>query len=283
MISDSSERAWAEYRRRLQEEEEAVGAVKNDVEETSCNKRRKMSTNEEEEGEVNQESIVSDEEELMDTVGAVCIDIAGRIAAGVSSGGIILKHSGRIGEAAMYGSGCWAEHDDQRKCGCHIARKLGISVTGTGEQIMKHMTASVVSKQLLKTHELKRNYDTSDSGEEEEQEEISCEETISGILSNLINQSAQENEKKHIGLVAVIKKRITTNSSDFEVIDIVFGHTTHSMGVGWLVSRPSKSPSASSTTTSQHCSISRADNDETVRQAVVVGGGSFVLRDVATG
>ncbi|KAJ1889518.1 taspase, threonine aspartase, 1 [Coemansia sp. IMI 209127] len=49
----------------------------------------------------NAEAIHVDEAMLMDTVGAVCIDVRGGVASGVSSGGIALKIPGRIGEASI--------------------------------------------------------------------------------------------------------------------------------------------------------------------------------------
>lgn len=41
----------------------------------------------------------------LDTVGAVCVDSMGNCVAGCSSGGLILKISGRVGQAATYGAG----------------------------------------------------------------------------------------------------------------------------------------------------------------------------------
>ncbi|PVF94584.1 N-terminal nucleophile aminohydrolase [Serendipita vermifera] len=70
---------------------------------------------------------------LGDTVGAVVCCENGDIAAGVSSGGLLLKHPGRIGEAAIYGAGCWAESS---KNPGESLTGIGSSVSGTGEQII---------------------------------------------------------------------------------------------------------------------------------------------------
>lgn len=43
----------------------------------------------------------NDETQRLDTVGAVCMDINGNLASAVSSGGILLKHPGRVGHASM--------------------------------------------------------------------------------------------------------------------------------------------------------------------------------------
>ena len=38
----------------------------------------------------------------MDTVGAVCMDAHGHVCAGVSSGGVVYKTPGRIGQVRFY-------------------------------------------------------------------------------------------------------------------------------------------------------------------------------------
>ncbi|KAJ2653046.1 hypothetical protein IWW40_000700 [Coemansia sp. RSA 1250] len=79
-----------------------------------------------------------DDDILLDTVGAVCIDSTGVVAAGVSSGGIALKYPGRVGEAAMFGCGCWAQAQNAQLSGC--------SVSGTGEQISRLLLAKLCAQ-----------------------------------------------------------------------------------------------------------------------------------------
>ncbi|OZJ06484.1 hypothetical protein BZG36_00499 [Bifiguratus adelaidae] len=79
-----------------------------------------------------------------DTVGAVCIDVHGNVVAAVSSGGISLKYSGRIGEAALFGAGCWAHNSRDDNLG------FGASLSGTGEQIMRTLLAKCMADNLRK-------------------------------------------------------------------------------------------------------------------------------------
>lgn len=72
----------------------------------------------------------------MDTVGAICIDSDGNIAAGVSSGGILLKIPGRVGSAAMYGAGCFTTSTS------------ACSASGSGETLIKAKFSQTVCEQL---------------------------------------------------------------------------------------------------------------------------------------
>ncbi|KAF8070624.1 asparaginase [Lyophyllum atratum] len=77
--------------------------------------------------------------DIQDTVGAVACQNADAVAAGVSSGGILLKHPGRIGEAAIFGAGCWAQYF--LEAGIRIA----CSISGAGEHIVRSMLARTIA------------------------------------------------------------------------------------------------------------------------------------------
>ncbi|KAI8120106.1 Threonine aspartase 1 [Lucilia cuprina] len=77
----------------------------------------------------------------LDTVGAVCVDSIGNSAAGCSSGGLILKVPGRVGQAATYGAGCWATDTDDLS--------VATCTTGNGEYLMKTFLAKEICADLF--------------------------------------------------------------------------------------------------------------------------------------
>ena len=61
-----------------------------------------------------------------DTVGAVCLDSYGNLAAATSTGGTLNKAPGRVGDSSLIGCGCYADN-----------LSAAVSLTGWGEPIMK--------------------------------------------------------------------------------------------------------------------------------------------------
>ncbi|KAH6591363.1 hypothetical protein BASA50_008718 [Batrachochytrium salamandrivorans] len=118
------------------------------------------------ESEESEESGESEDpsELLLDTVGAIAMDTHGNISAGVSSGGISLKHMGRVGEAAIYGAGVWAQRSSISN-----PHGVGISVSGCGEQIMKIQLASRLAEALCGNTDTDLTLDISDTATEIQQ------------------------------------------------------------------------------------------------------------------
>ncbi|KAK0706513.1 nucleophile aminohydrolase [Lasiosphaeria miniovina] len=75
---------------------------------------------------------------VTDTIGAIAIDLNGNIAAGSSSGGIGMKHRGRIGPAALVGIGTAVVPEDPED---DNGTSVAAVTSGTGE----HMATSLAS------------------------------------------------------------------------------------------------------------------------------------------
>ncbi len=69
------------------------------------------------------------------TVGCVALDKNGNIAAGTSTGGLMNKKYGRIGDSPIIGAGTYANNET-----------CGISCTGTGEYFIRTLAAHTVSE-----------------------------------------------------------------------------------------------------------------------------------------
>ena len=100
---------------------------------------------------------------VTDTVGAIAIDCHGNIAAGSSSGGIGMKHKGRIGPAALVGIGTHiipVDSDDK------IQTCVATVASGTGEHMATTMAASMSASRLYYNQKKGKNARLVDTDEE---------------------------------------------------------------------------------------------------------------------
>lgn len=130
--------------------------------------------------------------------------------AGVSSGGIIWKSEGRVGEAAIAGSGCYA------------SKSCAISCTGCGEDIMLSSTASSLAQALQKDQS---NYDAF--------EEI--------LINNHISRQDFQKTIKHSfaqprNLVGALALQRESDSEGKDKVKLLYGYTAWSMGIGFISS-----------------------------------------------
>ncbi|SPO03961.1 related to asparaginase [Cephalotrichum gorgonifer] len=172
---------------------------------------------------------------ITDTVGAIAIDDQGRIAAGSSSGGIGMKHSGRLGPAALVGVGSAvipAHPNDQDDV------SVAVVTSGTGEHMATTMASLKCAERLL------RNTRQGPMGEDVE--EPSDHDAIkSFVLNDFMDHPGVKSmpSTAAIGVLAVKKYR--------ERYYVYFAHNTESFALA----------SMSSTDEEPMCVMSRMGNN----------------------
>jgi beta-aspartyl-peptidase (threonine type) len=77
------------------------------------------------------------EEHKFGTVGAVCLDRAGNLGAGTSTGGMTNKRFGRVGDSPIIGAGTYADNET-----------CGVSCTGDGEYFIRSAVAHDVTAMM---------------------------------------------------------------------------------------------------------------------------------------
>ena len=158
------------------------------------------------------------EDALHDTVGAVCCD-GTHVSAAVSSGGIWLKHSGRIGEAAAFGAGCWASDAPEASDAAPPAAgraSAGTSVSGVGEHVMQALLARAACEALC--------------------EASPCFEELGRLLSEPTVQLSADGGSPAAIAAGIIALRCdpTSEGHSSSPIEIVVVHSSPSFAVGYL-------------------------------------------------
>lgn len=159
----------------------------------------------------------------LDTVGAIAVDINNNFASAISSGGILLKYKGRLGQAAVPGAGCWSEDS------------VAVTTSGVGE----YLTLSVFAKKFYdKMQTLRLLYDL---GHVEKKPDLSgmvntgIEECFEDLMSSpaLAHVDPQQ---RLAGMLAVstINSKKSPDRVDNKDLYLSYAHNTNSMCVGYM-------------------------------------------------
>ncbi|XP_070398231.1 threonine aspartase 1 isoform X2 [Nothobranchius furzeri] len=156
----------------------------------------------------------------LDTVGAVVVDLEGNVAAAVSSGGLAMKHPGRIGQAAHYGCGCWAENSGNMN-----PYSTAVSTSGCGEHLIRTMLARECAAAM--------------------QSEDAHQALLEAMQNKFISSPFLTSEDRVLGGVIVLRccrcvEAQPSPNIQGILVEFLWSHTTESMCVGYMSAQDSK-------------------------------------------
>uniref|UniRef100_A0AAZ3QD59 Threonine aspartase 1 n=1 Tax=Oncorhynchus tshawytscha TaxID=74940 RepID=A0AAZ3QD59_ONCTS len=146
--------------------------------------------------------------------------LEGNVAAAVSSGGLAMKHPGRVGQAAHHGCGCWAENTSTLN-----PYSTAVSTSGCGEHLIRTMLARECSSAMQ------------------------CEDAHQALLEAMQNKFISSpflaSEDCVLGGVIVLRCCRCSDaqpSPDIQAIlvEFLWSHTTESMCVGYMSAQDGK-------------------------------------------
>uniref|UniRef100_A0A7N6BRJ1 Threonine aspartase 1 n=1 Tax=Anabas testudineus TaxID=64144 RepID=A0A7N6BRJ1_ANATE len=191
------------------------------------------------------------ENRCLDTVGAVVVDLEGNVAAAVSSGGLAMKHPGRVGQAAHYGCGCWAEN------ACNMnSYSTAVSTSGCGEHLIRTMLARECSAAM--------------------QSEDAHQALLEAMQNKFISSPFLASEDRVLGGVIVLRCCRCVEAQQSQniqgiLVEFLWSHTTESMCVGYMSAQDSKAKTH----------ISRLPPGTIPGQSLAIEGGVCRLMSVA--
>lgn len=176
---------------------------------------------------------------ITDTVGAIAIDMYGNIACGASSGGIGMKHRGRIGPAALVGIGASvipADPDDPDRT------TVATVTSGTGEHMGTTMAASVCSNRIFFSQRRTPGGGT---------EQVTEDEALRGFIERDFMGHPSVRNSQSTGAIGMLTVKRTADG-----VWLYYGHNTDSFAIASMSSEDVK-PS---------CSMSRSRGGGTIAQ-----------------
>lgn len=180
-----------------------------------------------------------DQDSITDTVGAIAIDMYGNIACGASSGGIGMKHRGRVGPAALVGIGAAVipvDLDDPERS------SVATVTSGTGEHMGTTQAASVCSERLY--HNLRK----APGGHFEE---TGDDEAIRGFIERDFMGHPSVKQSHSSGAIGMLSVKKTVDGAY-----LYFGHNTDSFALASMHADEVK----------PHCTMSRSKGNGVIAQ-----------------